>query len=151
GEASCALVLELETAARVRGQRALGMISSVAQATEPRPLTSEHQSTGAAMTHVLRGLLTGAGERFVLSDQNGESYRAFEWGLARTRVGERLGEVRELLHPAISLGDVGAATGALQVACALSAFARGYAASPEALVLCASDSGLRAGARIEPR
>lgn len=151
GEAACALVLEVETAARVRGQAPLGVIRGLAQATEGQPFTSDRQSTGAALTHVLRSLLTAAEERFVLSDHNGESYRAFEWGLARARVGDRFGAVQELLHPAMSLGDVGAASGALQIACALSAFRRGYAPAPEALVLCASDSGLRAGARVEPR
>lgn len=151
GEAACALVLETEAMANARGQPILGVVRALAVATEAQPLTSDKQSTGAALTRVFRSLLTGAKERFVLCDLNGESYRAFEWGLIRTRVGDRFGELRELIHPAMSLGDVGAASGAVQIACALSAFERGYAAAPEALVWCASDSGLRAGARIEPR
>ncbi|HYV48317.1 MAG TPA: hypothetical protein VFA20_25830 [Myxococcaceae bacterium] len=151
GEAACALVLETEESARARGRTPLGVIRALAEATESQPFTSDKQSTGAGLTNVLRALLPGAGERFVLTDHNGESYRAFEWGVARVRVGERLGEVKELLHPAMSVGDVGAAAGALQIACAVAAFERGYAPAPEALVLCGSDSGLRAGARVEPR
>jgi len=151
GEAACALVLETEESARARGRAPAGVIRALAESAESQPFTSDKQSTGAGLTHVLRALLPGAGERFVLTDHNGESYRAFEWGVARVRAGERLGEMKELLHPAMSVGDVGAAAGALQIACAVAAFERGYAPAPEALVLCGSDSGLRVGARVEPR
>jgi 3-oxoacyl-[acyl-carrier-protein] synthase-1 len=85
----------------------------------------------------------------VLCALNGESYRSFEWGLMRARLGAALGDVERLVHPAASLGDVGAATGGVLVACVVKALGRGYAASDAAVVWASSDGAGRAAALVE--
>ncbi|RYZ43793.1 MAG: hypothetical protein EOO71_02215 [Myxococcaceae bacterium] len=74
-------------------------------------------------------------------DLNGESWRAHAWGHARVRLADALDSIREVV-PATSLGDVGAASGALGVCLAARSWARGYALTDHALVCSTSDSGV---------
>jgi 3-oxoacyl-[acyl-carrier-protein] synthase-1 len=77
---------------------------------------------------------------------NGESHRAFEWGLARMRLTPALDEAR-VRHPADCVGDVGAASGALLVGLAAHLLERGRAAT-SALVFTASSAGQRAATLV---
>ncbi|MBE4750961.1 hypothetical protein G4177_22575 [Corallococcus sp. ZKHCc1 1396] len=74
-------------------------------------------------------------------DLNGESWRANAWGHARVRLAPVLESIREVV-PATSLGDVGAASGALGVCIAARSWARGHALTRHALVCSTSDSGV---------
>ena len=149
GETACALVLEREDAAKGRGARVLGKVVAVAEEVEASPLTGAKHSSGVALCRALERVLPKASARWMLSDLNGESYRAFEWGLALSRMGEVLGQVARHSLPATSLGDIGAASGCMLIASAISGFERGYAPAREAIAWCASDSGLRTAVRIE--
>lgn len=145
GEGAVALLLE-----RRGGERpAAGVVAAVGLGREPAPSGSERHSTGAGLGEALRAVVPAGGAPWVLCDLNGESYRAFEWGIARTRLGERLGPLRRLVHPATSLGDLGAATGGVLLVLALAAFRRGYAPASGATVWAASEGPLRGAARIE--
>jgi 3-oxoacyl-[acyl-carrier-protein] synthase I len=83
----------------------------------------------------------------VLCDLNGESYRAFEWGVVAARLGDR-GALERLVHPAVCLGDIGAATFGVLTTAVAAAFRRGYAAADEAIIWTSSDGPARAAARI---
>ncbi len=150
GEAAAALFLE---PLAVGKRKAQAILSPVELAEEPSVISSEKQSTGRALSTVIRRALAGSPSTgpcsWVLCDMNGESYRAFEWGLAMARVPDRLGSVAKLSHPAESLGDVGAATGGVLLGVAATGFARGYAPGGEALVWAASDGPTRAALRVE--
>ena len=57
---------------------------------EPQTIGGDRESSGRGLTHALRAALAGGAShapRWVLCDLNGESYRSFEWGIARARVG----------------------------------------------------------------
>jgi 3-oxoacyl-[acyl-carrier-protein] synthase-1 len=86
-----------------------------------------------------------------ITDQNGETFRAYEWADFVLRVRDRFPAVMEapLLYPAVAFGDTGAASGALGLALAVRAFARGYAPARTAVVFSASYEGLRSGIRVE--
>ena len=146
GEAAAMVLLERRVSAEQRGMPVSATISSAVFENEPQTIHSDRASTGAGLATVLsRVFTTGAASRaeWIYCDLNGESYRAFEWGVIRSRCSTLLGDMRKLVHPADCVGDVGAATGALLLACAQQAFKRGYAAAHEALLWVGSDSGLR--------
>ncbi|MEX2208182.1 MAG: hypothetical protein WEF50_18310 [Myxococcota bacterium] len=150
GEAGTALLLESDVRVQARGATGLCRVSAFGFGQEPNTPATRKASLGEGIVQAFDGAL-GAGARpapWVICDLNGESYRAFEWGLAQARQSERFGETRSLLHPAECVGDVGAATGGVLLACAAAAFERGWAIADEALLWTASDDGLRAALRV---
>ncbi|HXI56145.1 MAG TPA: hypothetical protein VNO55_08805 [Polyangia bacterium] len=153
GEAAAALFIETQTAARRRAGKVAALIGSVGRGSEPNLVTSDDQSTGRGLTDAIdqafaESTTTGLCP-WVLCDMNGESYRAYEWGLARTRIPARLGSVGRLVHPADCIGDVGAVTGAVLLGIAAGGFARNYAPAGEALLWTASDGPTRAAVCVE--
>jgi 3-oxoacyl-[acyl-carrier-protein] synthase-1 len=91
----------------------------------------------------------------MICDQNGEPYRADEFGFALVRLSERFSGGSDFLAPADCWGDVGAASGPLFVALAAAAAERGYARGPYYLAWASSESGERVaallGLDIKPR
>lgn len=147
GEAASALLLQPASRVEPRDAPVLGVFNAMGQADEPRPFASELQSTGRGLCEALRpALAQPAG--WVACDMNGESYRAFEWGVATARLAREMGSVTRLVHPAVSHGDIGAATGGVLAASILAAFRRGYAPASEAVIWAAGDGPVRAAARI---
>jgi 3-oxoacyl-[acyl-carrier-protein] synthase-1 len=148
GEAAVGLFIEPLPARGAAGRDVLLRLGRPGFGREAQPSTSERASSGVGLTDAVRAatrsLSAHRAVRWVLCDLNGESYRAFEWGVVRVRMAERLGEVEALRHPADCLGDVGAAVGGLLVSCAAEAFARGYADDDLALLWAASDDDRRA-------
>jgi 3-oxoacyl-[acyl-carrier-protein] synthase I len=147
GEAAAAVLLEGPRSRRAGAVKAT--IAAIGLGLEPEPLRSEKVSTCAGLVQALRGALPPEGSPdFLLCDLNGESYRAFEWGVAQARLGARLEGLGRAVMPARSVGDVGAATGTLLLTTAVEAFARGWAPGGEALIFTASEGSLRAAARV---
>jgi len=152
GEAAAALFLEPQAVVRRRGGRELAVVHSPGRASETSLVTSDAQSTGRGLSEAIGRALEAAppGPRpWVLCDLNGESYRAYEWGMAMARLPEPLGSVGRLQHPANCFGDIGAASGAVLLGLAARALSRGYAPAREALLWTASDGPTRAAVRIE--
>ena len=99
----------------------------------------------------LRGDSTRSAEaHWVIADQNGEVFRASDWGwtLVRLRAAAAKGERVDVWYPPASFGDVGAASGALATCLAVEALERGYAPSSRAMLLTNSDSSARAGCLV---
>lgn len=166
GEAATALLLETPRRAAERGRAAHAVISGLGFGAEPETEASDKQSTGAGLCQALRAILGRGGvggayspaggaqsppsaAEWVLCDLNGESYRSFEWGVTMTRLGAELGGVKQIVHPASSFGDIGAATGGALVAVAAAAFRRGYAPSREATLWTSGAGAVRAAARVQ--
>lgn len=152
GEAAAALFLEPQAVVRRRGGRELAVVHSPGRDSEANLVTSDVQSSGRGLSEAIGRALEAAPPGpcpWVLCDLNGESYRAYEWGMAMARLPEPLGSVGRLEHPAECLGDVGAASGAVLVGLAARALSRGYAPAREALLWTASDGPTRAAVRIE--
>lgn len=147
GEAAAALFLETPRHRRSGAPRAT--IAAIGLGLEPEPMASDKVSTGAGLCEALRGALPAdTSPDFLLCDLNGESYRAFEWGVAQARLGARLEGLGRAVMPARSVGDVGAATGPLLISVAVEAFERGWAPGHEALIFTASEGSLRGAARL---
>jgi 3-oxoacyl-[acyl-carrier-protein] synthase-1 len=78
---------------------------------------------------------------------NGENFDAKLWGVARLRHTDFFTPTMSMQHPASSIGDTGAASGAIMSSLAATALARGDRTGP-ALVWAASDRESRACALI---
>jgi 3-oxoacyl-[acyl-carrier-protein] synthase-1 len=107
---------------------------------------------GAGQFEVMRGLVDGtdesAGHLWLIVDQNGEVYRAMDWGrtLVRYRGTSPVPDGGPIMwYPAASFGDTGAAAAAIATCLAVCAHERGYAPSVHAIVMANSDGASRAG------
>ncbi len=78
---------------------------------------------------------------------NGENFDAKLWGVARLRHTDFFSPTMSMQHPASTIGDTGAAAGAIMSALAATALSQGHRAGP-ALVWAASDREARACALI---
>ncbi|MFO0757407.1 MAG: hypothetical protein U0359_13000 [Byssovorax sp.] len=154
GECGVAMLVELFDPRRPSERAPMAMLGEPGLGVETETIASEKSSTGRGLGEAVRLCLGAVPEaeplRWVLCDLNGESYRAFEWGVVQGRLAARLGEALALQHPAENIGDVGAATGGVLIACAARAFARGYAPAKRALAFTGSEQGQRAALVIEP-
>lgn len=147
GEAAFFIMLEKSENVITRKDVPLSQISAIAEGHELQTINSEQQSTGiglaTALTKVIENEELNYSYDWVISDLNGESYRAFEWGLMLSRLGKPLENIKAIDHPAGICGDIGAATGGLLVACATQAYQKGYNIADKALLWSSSDSGQR--------
>jgi 3-oxoacyl-[acyl-carrier-protein] synthase-1 len=152
GEAGACLIVDPPS--RGSGRAALARIEGIAVTKESVGPGVDGGFTAHGLTGALRTTLaaTAALPRHVLCDQNGEIYRSHEWALASIRAFEG-GEVPTVVHPAESIGDVGAAFAPLLIG--LGAIMqnpphpRPYGEQYDpVLVYCSSDSGARASAIV---
>ena len=150
GEAAAFLVIERKAAAEERGAGCYAALESVATGHEANGYYERDvPCTGEGLTQAIRSALGGrigpAAVSLVLCDLNGERHRANEWGLAMARCFGSDAGPSMLWHPADGLGDVGAASGVLNLVLGTLALAR----SPRgrsALAWGASDDGERGAA-----
>jgi 3-oxoacyl-[acyl-carrier-protein] synthase-1 len=148
GEGAAFVVLENRKAAVARAASPLARLDGVATAMETHGIYADAPCRGEGLTSSLQSTLAalpdgGVDTAVVVCDLNGERYRASEWGLTLSRA---LGTVRRspaVWHPAGSIGDAGAAAGAINLVLAAVAVAKGYARPGQVLVWGSSDEGLR--------
>ena len=108
---------------------------------------------GLGLTAAVRQVLTALPESVkvdrIICDQNGEAYRADEFGFMLVRLSEHFNGGSDFLAPADCWGDVGAASVPLSVALAAAAAERGYAHGPHYLVWASSEGGERGAALVQ--
>jgi 3-oxoacyl-[acyl-carrier-protein] synthase I len=160
GEAGAALLLEPLPLARPDRadeppREPLAFVRAPSIALEPASIKGERVSSGAGLQQALEGALgswpAATPVAWALCDLNGESYRAFEWAIVRTRLADRLSAIRRLWHPAEATGDIGAATAAVLLGIVAAAFQRGAAPAERALVFVGCDRGERAAVTVAKR
>ncbi|MEP7126477.1 MAG: hypothetical protein ABJE95_36435 [Byssovorax sp.] len=149
GEAASALLVEHRDHARARGATILAEIEATGIGAEASLLESGEPPSGEGLVAALvAACAPGGPPAWIACDLNGESYRAKEWGMARLRAREVLGEVRALWHPADAYGDVGSATGGCLAAACLCTLARGKAPARRAVLFAGSLGGTRAAVSL---
>jgi len=153
GEAACFLVVEPEDLARRRGANIIARILSVAATVEHATILSDAPNTAAALTAAARCALEDADTSprdigMVLSDLNGESYRAREWAFTELRLGFQTDTT--LMHPADCHGDLGTATDANLLGLASMCHGTGWSEGKRILVFSGSEGGFRTASVIAP-
>ena len=152
GEGAAAVLLEL--AGNVAEERpAYAAVSGIGAGSEANAFLSDKNSSGAGLTDAVAGALRDAEDvpvTWVLCDVNGESYRAFDWGMVQMRLAENLAAAEEWTHPADCLGDTGAASGAFLLVYAAQAFRASHQPGPHALLWTASENDRRCALCLSP-
>jgi 3-oxoacyl-[acyl-carrier-protein] synthase I len=109
------------------------------------------QGLASALTKAVRDAACAESQiSFRVSDMNGERYHAHDSMLAVNRFYRTRRERLTVWYPAMSLGDLGAAAGAVNVIVAANAIARGFAPGPFAMCEGSSDEGMRAACIVGP-
>jgi len=118
---------------------------------DPRCIVlSDGHPTGDALREAVQraladGQVSEADIVFRVSDLNGEQYRGIESMLAMSRIYRTHRDEIPIRLPAASIGETGAAAGALLLVSSALSFASGDAPGPLAVCEASSDQGLRAG------
>jgi 3-oxoacyl-[acyl-carrier-protein] synthase-1 len=124
----------------------------VSEAQEPRALLSAASTVGEALSQVVARAWTSSPQEvaWVIADQNGEVYRATDWGYAVVRLRAQFEAFANpvVWYPAVSFGDVGAASALVGMCIADRAWLRGYAPTRTALIAAASDGASRAAVAL---
>ena len=163
GEGAAAILLESPAEARRRSARPQAFVLAATHRPAPRELAEDDPAgSRSAMAPEIARVLAGAarqvlgagsggGERApdqrfrgdLVLDLNGEVWRAEVWGHLMVHLGKdvEFDGCRQFI-PAVSWGDIGAASGLAGACIAARSYARGYAAaSGRTLVLSVSDGG----------
>jgi 3-oxoacyl-[acyl-carrier-protein] synthase I len=112
-----------------------------------RNSTSETKSSSTVAPN--SGATSKTGVDWALVDLNGLERRALDWGHAAVRLAPLLPENAPMWIPAISFGEIGAATGPVSLCLVGRAYARGYAPGKRALIALASHGPQRAAVVVE--
>jgi len=147
-EAAGFLVLERPEAAEARGARSYAHVTaSSGRMEEARWGETMPALPLADAVRTVVGDLR-APHAVVVSDLDGDRYRAMEWVMAEAK-GALPCESQDHWNPADCIGDSGAAMGAVTLAWASMALHRGYAGVPQVLVWGASEEGPREAAMLQ--
>lgn len=135
--------------------RPLGQVLGVGSAMEKDTVLGKRYSVGKGLRQALEEAAKDAAcseaiINFVVSDMNGERYRAWESLICHTRFYRTRRDHLNIYYPAASVGDIGAASGALIVIAATMGLARGYAPGQIAMCEGSSEEGLRAACLVGP-
>ena len=147
GEAAgCTLVSTLDCA-RKFAIRPLAILESIGLNVEEVPIKTDGVCLGWGLTKAVKSALAQVPEDVLVDaiycDQNGETYRADEFGFLFARAGKRFRDPSQFEAPADCWGDVGAATLPLLLTLATQAAARGYASGTLSMLLSGSEGGHR--------
>ena len=150
GEASAFCLLStMETANRF-GLPIKAKLLSIGTEQEENKIKTETICIGKGLTAVVNNVLQALPEETKINqtycDQNGEAYRADEFGFMLTRLAENFDDPSEYAAPADCWGDVGAASGPLFINQLCAAAEKGYSLGPVTLLWASSEGGDRSAA-----
>ena len=148
GEAGGAVLLERESAARLRNAPILAAISAWGSAVEPHPWPGGKPSKALGLTTAFHQAFAklddqGASVVHVITDENGERARALEWSLTAGRIFPNPDQERYLWHPAVVTGDTGGSLGAAVLAEAIMRLIIGTPPSGRIALAVSDDQGGR--------
>lgn len=153
GEAAGATLLVRGDAAAQAGLPVLARLRFAATAMERHSIKASTPCLGEGLTAVLAAVARGLGARGELisdsyCDINGERYRNEEFVYALLRTQGAFVDAKAYICPADCWGDVGASSGPLYLALAVTAQQRGYAKGRQAVLWAGSDSGYRSALAV---
>jgi 3-oxoacyl-[acyl-carrier-protein] synthase-1 len=154
GEAAAFVALMAAPVARQLGLTPAATVRAVASARETKLINTDALNLGEGLTAAVSKVLAPLdGTREMVEnthcDINGDRYRSEEWGFVALRLGAAFLDATAYHTPVRSCGDVGAATGALNLVMSAQAWRRRYSSGPRTLVWGSSDGGLRTAVLLE--
>ncbi|MEM1125936.1 MAG: hypothetical protein AAGI71_04740 [Bacteroidota bacterium] len=151
GEASAFVLLERQVSTPPTGP--LGILTQVHIGDEPNHRETGEPPLGRGLAEVLQAAFEDAAPStgpdadvpWLLSDHNGEPYRAAELGHALMRLCASAPRYQqtEIWYPALHVGDTGLASGLVGLSLVLRAFARGYKPARHAVIATSGDGRAR--------
>lgn len=135
------------------GAQALAAILGFGLASEADTVLTERHSQGKAALDALTTATSDARMKesdigFVVSNSNGERYSGWEQMIFRSRFYRTRREKLPIAYPAMTVGDIGAASGALALAVAADSLSKGYSPGKVAMCEVASEGDWRAAALV---
>ena len=154
GEAASVIILETLESAIKRKANIHFVVRSFALATEEKTVLSENPQGGDGLSKAIssffdQGKHAPRSLDALISDMNGEEYRADELSIVYSRVMGKVDGEKNMIFPARCIGDTGAASPGVAFCIASRAMERGYLSrepgkgSGYGLVLASSDTGER--------
>lgn len=147
GECAVGVLLEDREAAQERHAEIKALVEHIGFADEANHIETGGVCTGEGMATAVAASLDhlDPAEKitWMLSDFNGESHRAQEWGHCQVKLLNRL-TIEHDWHPALSIGEVGSAQPAVSSVLAAQSWQCGKAPANRALVFSACDRAPRA-------
>ncbi len=123
---------------------------TVSTASEKNRIKTETVCIGQGLTQAVRNTIQTLPEKrqvdYTICDQNGEAYRADEFGFMLCRLSEHFIDPSDYMAPADCWGDVGAASGPLFINLITAAAEKGYSKGPNTLLWTSSEGGERTAA-----
>lgn len=146
GEAAACIMLELVETAMRSGINYEILINQPIIELENESFNNGLISYGTALARTIRQTLLNSNIKLpfdgdIISDMNGEYWRAHELGCARVKTLNELGSDANFIYPANSLGETGAASSSIAVCMAVTSLMRSYSKENHVLVLSSSDDG----------
>jgi 3-oxoacyl-[acyl-carrier-protein] synthase-1 len=148
GESAAFLAVERERSINRPMVPVLSRIQRIATAEEGGSRLLGQQVTGKALSDCVRAMTDTSETLWLLTDHNGETARAMEFGNVLARVAGPTRGMAPALFPAASFGDTGAASGGIAACLAHSAFMRNYAPADAAVVASVADGSQRSAFSI---
>jgi len=121
---------------------------AISTALEKNKIKTETVCIGEGLTQAVKNTLRAMPKEcridYSICDQNGEAYRADEFGFMLARLSEYFIDPSDFIAPADCWGDVGAASGPLYINLIACAAEKGYSRGPHTLLWTSSEGGERA-------
>ena len=140
GEAGAVLVIEARSSAMARGVAEQVAVTGIAFEAAAPDVADSADGRGRRLASAMRTAMTQAGvdRPFggdIVSDLNGEEWKAIELSLARLHLGDAIADEVQWTLPCVSVGDAGCATAAVVTAYASWRLLRRLAAGAQTLVV----------------
>lgn len=154
GEGAGAFIIASDPVVKRFNLDSLALVCGGGTATETHLIKTEALCLGEGLTLCIRKAtasleLPHDAIEGIICDINGERYRSEEWGFALLRIPEVFDDPTDYEAPASSWGDVGAASGTLFIALAVTASRKGWAKGSRYLIWNSSEAGHRAAVVLE--
>lgn len=149
--ASFCLICSIETANKYR-LPVKAQIVAISTAHEKNKIKTKTVCIGEGLTQAVKGAVSALPEKikidYTICDQNGEAYRADEFGFMLCRLSKYFADPSDYMAPADCWGDVGAASFILFVNQVIAAGEKGYAKGECTLLWGSSEGGERAAGLV---
>lgn len=146
GEAGACFMVEPIETARTRGAKIEAVIKGAKTGFEKNHYFSDNTNQGIGLAYNISKILSIVSTKIpfegdIISDLNGENWKAYELASAKVRMGNKISTNARIIIPCESTGETGAASGAVAVCVAVRSLIRNYSTNDEVIITSSSEYG----------